>query len=69
MNPRDLPNIDGFEFIGIVNHQERRRCRVVRDPETMTHYVDGEARYCDLTGWEYPEKEGKQPLEDKNQSE
>ena len=49
--PWMLPNINGFEFIGIVNHCEERRCRVIRDPETGTHYVDGEARYCDLTGW------------------
>ena len=55
--PRDLPNIHGFEFIGITS-EGRRNCRVVRDAETSTCYVDGEAKYCDLSWWEHkkPEK-------------
>ena len=55
MRPEDLPNIDGFEFIGITDEGEKK-CRVVRDNEMGTCYVDGEAKYCDLIEWTYEEK-------------
>lgn len=47
--PRDLPNIDGFEFIGMTVDGEKK-CHVVRD-KCGTMYVDGEAKYCDLNWW------------------
>jgi len=53
--PRDLPNIDGFEFIGITGDGEKK-CHVVQDPETTCHYVDGEAKYCELLSWKPIEK-------------
>ena len=48
---KDLPNINGYEFIGVTS-EGKKRCRVVKDPETGTCYVDGEAKYCDLRWWE-----------------
>jgi len=51
-NLRGLPNTDGFEFIGIDCNGKEYRCHVVRD-KNMTHYVDGEARYCDLKYWRH----------------
>ena len=48
---RDLPNQKNFEFIGILHGGEQAKCIVLRDPEYGTHYVGGEAQYCDLIGW------------------
>jgi len=47
---QDIPNIDGYEFIGVTN-DGKKSCRVARDNETGLHYVEGEAKYCDLIGW------------------
>lgn len=55
--PKDLPNVHGFEFIGITA-QGRRKCYVVFDEKHNTYYVDGEAKYCDLTWWQ--SKQGKE---------
>ena len=55
--PRDLPNIAGYEFIGIIQVISRKMevdCYVVRD-KSGCMYVDGGAKYCDLIGWKEKE--------------
>lgn len=53
---RDLPNVDGFEFVGRFSNADPTVCRVVRDPMTGTHYVerisDRAKVYCWLVAWE-----------------
>lgn len=52
---RDLPNREGFAFIGIRGDGKEAICIVRQDPETKCHYVDGLIKFCDLAGWRYLE--------------
>jgi hypothetical protein len=54
---RDLPNRDGFVFIGVNGEGKEALCIVRQDPKTKCHYVDGLIKLCDLTGWRYKEAE------------
>ena len=51
----ELPNKDGFRFIGINIKGLQVRCKIVQDPNTKVHYVvrirDNEPFYCKLKGW------------------
>ncbi len=50
-DPRLLPIVNGYEFIGIDLDGNRGNCVVVLDPETGGHYVDGDIKYCYLKHW------------------
>ena len=49
--PDSLPNLDGFEFIGIDKQYKKRKCYVAKDKNGM-HIVKGECSYKDLITWE-----------------
>jgi len=46
----DLPNQDGFEFIGVTKEGGLNRDRVVEDPETGCCKVEG-LKYSEYIGW------------------
>jgi hypothetical protein len=48
---QDLPNIEGFRFVGITHDNERRECFVAKDLMGC-HTIKGEATWFDLDGWE-----------------
>jgi len=50
-----LPNVDGFEFIGLTYGDKEVRCRVVRGEDGL-HKIEG-APHSELRGW-YPLKRG-----------
>lgn len=45
----NLPNQDGYEFIGVTRDGSLRRCKVFRGDDGL-HRVRG-VRYADLQGW------------------
>lgn len=47
---QNLPNRDGFEFIGIKNNGEQAACHIHRREDGI-HVVAGEACFADLIGW------------------
>jgi len=48
---QDLPNIEGFRFVGITHDNERKECFVAKDLMGC-HTIKGEAMWFDLDGWE-----------------
>lgn len=48
--PKDLPNVDGYKFKGVLSDRREFECKVVRDKKTGCHYVEP-LNYCDLIGW------------------
>jgi len=48
---QDLPNIEGFRFVGITHDNERKECFVAKDLMGC-HIIKGEATWFDLDGWE-----------------
>jgi hypothetical protein len=54
--PEDLPNQDGFHFVGLTTDGEVN-CMVKKDQEKLAHYVVG-AKYCDLIGWRNVRQKG-----------
>ena len=48
---QDLPNIEGFRFVGITHDNERKECFVAKDLMGC-HTIKGEATWFDLDGWE-----------------
>ena len=46
----DLPNLDGFQFLGITPDGAAIPCTVRRDPATGLHSIEG-AMYAELAGW------------------
>lgn len=49
----DLPNREGFKFIGVRKDGTTVDCQIATDPETGTFRVAGGAVYEELTGWRY----------------
>jgi hypothetical protein len=51
----ELPNEDGFRFIGVNVRGLKVRCKVIQDKDTKVHYVirirDNEPFYSKLKGW------------------
>lgn len=47
---RDIPNREGFKFIGIAKDNTRHNCEVYKDEQGL-HRIKGIA-YIDLAGWE-----------------
>ena len=47
---KDLPNSQGFAFIGVLKNGLSAKCRVIKLP-SGTHEIQGEAKYSELEGW------------------
>jgi hypothetical protein len=53
---KDLPNHNGFKFIGVKKDGTCVDCHVERDSQTNTHFVAGGAGFDELQGWKYKPK-------------
>lgn len=47
---RDLPNQEGFKFIGLTNNNDLGMCEVIKNDKGM-HVISGEYTYLELKGW------------------
>lgn len=52
----DLPNQDGYEFIGVRKDGTHCNC-VIRQGDDGLHYIEGEVTYWELRGWKYKAQE------------
>lgn len=53
----DIPNRDGFQFIGLRVDSTEARCVVRKDEKMHAHFVDGEARFVELKAWRFIKRE------------
>ena len=53
---KDLPDLEGFEFIGIDAKGTEHACRMRQLVSTRKFYVAGISAFTTLTGWEHKPK-------------